>query len=867
MADETNSPDQNNNHELSEPKQTEYGLIKPTQIVSEMEKSYLDYAMSVIVSRALPDVRDGLKPVHRRILYAMKELGLNYTSSYKKSARIVGEVLGKYHPHGDMAVYDALVRMAQDFSLRYPLVDGQGNFGSVDGDSPAAMRYTEAKMAKISDELLFDIDKQTVDFVDTFDGSQQEPTVLPAKLPNLLLMGADGIAVGMATKIPPHNLGEVIEGIKLTIKNSETTPHQDLPKKIDEPEKIEPEVLVGELSSEVTVDELMTKIKGPDFPTAAEIWGQKGIKDAYSTGKGKIMVQAKTEIKETKRGGAKIIVTQLPYQVNKARLISNIADLVKNKKVEDITNIRDESDRRGMRIVIFVKRGVPPRAVLNNLYKHTKLRTSFPANVVALVNGTPQLLTLKRILVEYVRHRQLVVCRRSQHELVKAKHRMHILEGYKIALDNLDAVIETIKKSKDADTAKTNLMKKFKLSEIQAQAILDMQLRRLAALERQKIEDEYQMVKETIEYLVDLLTHPKKIIGVIEEELEYLKDKYVEGRRTKIHKRELKELDDIDLIPSEDCLVIMTKTGYIKRSPIGTYRTQRRGGKGVNGMTTKEEDEIAMIKTANTHDDVLFFTNQGRVFKIKAYDLPEGSRKAKGQAIVNLINIDGQEKVESVLMLEKDSQPKHLVMATKQGQIKKTLTKKYANIRSNGLIAINLDKGDELIWVAPTSGKNEIMMISHKGKAIRFKESQVRSMGRNTKGVRGMRLKEGDFVVAAVTYPEKAPKPEDKRRKFFRHLLVVTEKGLGKRTPVKAFPVQKRGGQGVKVAQVTPKTGPIACAHLVTHETEQLVITSKHAQVIKLPLKNIPKLGRATQGVILMRFAKKGDRVATSTCL
>ncbi|MBU0619051.1 DNA gyrase subunit A [Patescibacteria group bacterium] len=858
--------DTNDNGEVTI-KKTAYGLVQTAPIVKEMEKSYLDYAMSVIVSRALPDIRDGLKPVHRRILYAMKEIGLSYTSSYKKSARIVGEVLGKYHPHGDMAVYAALVRMAQTFSLRYPLIDGQGNFGSVDGDSPAAMRYTEAKLAKITDELLFDIDKDTVKFIDNFDGSQQEPTVLPGKLPNLLLMGADGIAVGMATKIPPHNITEIIQAINFLIKKGQVVADEKLPEKIVDPEKIAPQVLAGKFHSEVSIEELMEFIQGPDFPTGAEIWGIEGIRDAYTNGKGKIIVRAKAEIVETKKGGLKIVVTELPYQVNKSRLIIKIADLVKKKKIEGIRNLRDESDRRGLQVVIFLKKDARAKSILNNLYKHTELQTSFPANMVALVDGIPQLLNLKRILVEYVKHRQLVVCRRSQFELIKAKQRLHILEGLKIALDNLDAVIDTIKKSKDAEVAKLNLIKKFALTEIQAQAILDMQLRRLAALERQKIEDEYQLIKEAIVYLEDLLTHPGKILKVIQTELKQLEEKYADARRTKIYKRSLKQIGEIDLVPSEDCLVTITKTGYIKRIPRNTYRSQRRGGKGVSGMATKETDEVNLLLAANTHDDILFFTNQGRVFKVKVYDLPQGSRQAKGQAIINLINIEPGETIQSVLALAHDAHPKHLIMATKKGTVKKTLTAQFINIRSNGLIAIRLEKNDELIWVAPTSGNDQIMMISHQGKAIRFKEANVRSMGRSTKGVRGMRLKTDDFVVSAISFSEAIIKPKDKRKKYFRDILIVTENGLGKRTPIKSFPMQKRGGQGVKVAQISQKTGSIADAKLVTQAVEQIMITSKAAQIIKLPLKNIPTLGRATQGVILMRFAKKDNQVAAITCL
>lgn len=843
------------------------GQIKPVKIIDEMQKSYLDYAMSVIVSRALPDTRDGLKPVHRRILYAMKELGLTYKTAYKKCARVVGEVLGKYHPHGDMAVYDALVRMAQDFSLRYPLIDGHGNFGSVDGDSPAAMRYTEAKLAKITDELLSDIDKNTVDFIDNFDGSQQEPTVLPAKLPNLLLMGADGIAVGMATKIPPHNLGELIDAIKTFIKKSAIQPHPEMPAKIDQPETIAPEILTGRLTSQATLEELMANLPGPDFPTGGIIYDSQALQTIYATGKGSIIVRAKTNISETKTGRFRIVVNELPYQVNKARLIAKIADLVRSKKINGIKDLRDESDRRGLQVVIELKKDARPKAVLNNLFKHTNLQTSFPANMVALVDNTPQLLNLKSILTEYVKHRQLVVVRRSQHELKAAKLRAHILEGLKIALDNLDAVIATIKKSRDADTAKINLMKKFKLSEIQAQAILDMQLRRLAALERKKIEDEYRSIKQSIDKLTLLLTHPRKIIAVIVDELNQLKTSYADARRTRIVKQSLKQFSEEDLEPEEACLVTMTKSGYIKRMPIGTYRSQRRGGKGVTGMTTKEADEINRIFSANTHDTLLIFTDKGRVFRLKVYELPQGSRQAKGQAIINLINISTDEKIQSILNIPKNkSDQGYLLMVTRQGTIKKTLTSQFANIRSTGIIAIKLDSNDELVWVKQTSGQDQIMLISHQGQSIRFKETDARPMGRSAHGTRGINLKPQDYVVGMAVYNPRRQKPKG-RRKFFQDVLVVMEKGLGKRSAISDFPLQKRGGKGVKVAQITDKTGKIVSAHMVTEKIEQIILTSKKAQVIKLPLKNIKRLGRTTQGVILMRFAKKNDAVAAVALL
>jgi len=845
---------------------TNIGKLQPVEITAEMKKSYLDYAMSVIVARALPDVRDGLKPVHRRILYAMKEQGITHSSAYKKSARVVGEVLGKYHPHGDMAVYDAMVRMAQNFSLRYPLIDGHGNFGSIDGDSPAAMRYTEVRMAKIADELLGELNENTVDFIDNFDASLKEPVVLPAKLPNLLLMGADGIAVGMATKIPPHNLNEVIDAINLTIKKTKIVPHPDKPEKITEPENIQPEYLIGSLESEISSQELLAVLPGPDFPTGGIVYDQKTLEAIYATGKGSLIIRAKTEIVD-RQGRFQILVTELPYQVNKARLIAKIADLVRNKKINGIKDIRDESDRQGLQICIELKKEAKPKAVLNNLFKHTELQSSFPVNLVALVDNTPQLLNLRQILLEYLKHRQLVVVRRTQFELKAAKLRAHILEGLKIALDNLDAVIETIKKSKDAETAKTNLIAKFKLSDIQAQAILDMQLRRLAALERQKIEDEYQAVKQTIDNLTILLLDPARIMKTIAKELTELKAKYADDRRTRIIKSSLKEFSDEDLEPNEACLITMTKTGYIKRMPLNTYRAQRRGGKGVTGMTTKEEDEISRLFSAHTHDTLLIFTDRGRVFKLKVFEIPQGSRQSKGQAIINLINIEADEKIQSVLNLSKEDLTKgYLLMVTLKGIIKKTATEAYSNIRSNGIIAIKLDRGDQLVWVNQTNGKNHVLLVSRNGQSIRFAETDARPLGRSARGIRGIRLNSNDYVVGMAIVDPERQKLKGKR-KFFQDILVVMEKGLGKRTDIKEYPLQKRGGKGVKAAQITDKTGKLVSAHLVTEAAETVIITSKKAQVIKLPLKNIKRIGRSTQGVILMRFAKTNDSVAAVAIL
>jgi len=841
--------------------QTEWGIIKNAKIVEEMERSYLDYAMSVIVSRALPDVRDGLKPVHRRILYAMKDMGITHKSPYKKSARIVGEVLGKYHPHGDTAVYMTMVRLAQDFSMRYPLVDGQGNFGSIDGDSAAAMRYTEARLSKIAQELLEDIDKNTVDFIDTFDGSQQEPMVLPAKLPNLLLMGSDGIAVGMATKIPPHNLQEVVNAVKAMVDKCKVSDIEDISDA--ELEKIDYKKLIGKIDTSIEIDELCEHIKGPDFPTKGIIYDKNEIKKLYATGKASIMVRGVAEIVERKNGRFQILITELPYQVNKAKLVTDIAELVKKKKIEGISDLRDESDRIGMTVAIDLKKDAKPKSVLNNLYKHTELQTSFPANVVALTSdGTPHLLDLKTILLEYVAHRQMVVVRRSQFELKTAKERAHILEGLLIALDSIDEVIETIKKSKDSETAKKNLMEKFSLSEIQSVAILDMQLRKLAALERAKIEAEYKELMKQIDQLVAILKDPKKVFKIIKDEVTRLAELYPEARRTKIVPNALDTLSDEDLIPSEEIIVAITKSGYIKRMPLDTFRSQKRGGKGVSGMTIKESDEIHLLTNANTHDRLLIFTSKGKVFSLKVWELPEGSRTGKGQAIINLINIDTDEVIQSILpMAAQVAKGEYLFFTTKSGVVKRTALSKYENIKSNGLIAIKLNTGDSLVWVNKTSGSDHISLVSREGKSIRFKESDVRPTDRDTMGVRGILLKGDDYIISMESFPAEVPESTDKRVKFFRDYLIVTEKGMGKRTPLEEYPVQNRSGQGLKVSETTDKTGKVAGALLVDQTSEMLLITTSQGQAIKLPIKNIPRLGRATQGVILMRFAKDGDSV------
>jgi len=751
--------DQNqiNNTSNQQPEKTRFGLVKQAQIVPEMERSYLDYAMSVIVARALPDVRDGLKPVHRRILFAMKELGLTKSSQHKKSARIVGEVLGKYHPHGDMAVYDAMVRLAQDFSMRYPLIDGQGNFGSVDGDSPAAMRYTEARMERITQELLWDIEKETVPFTDNFDGSQQEPTVLPAKLPNLLLMGSEGIAVGMATKIPPHNLTEICQAIEELIRkgtsqntrNTQKAGESDIPGESEksELEMTDPAVLVGDFSSDAGLEDLLQFVKGPDFPTGGIIYDAAEVTQVYATGRGRVVTRGVAGIQEGKSGRVQIIISQLPYQVNKARMVAKIADLVKDKKILGVSDLRDESDRDGLRVVVDLKKDAIPKSVLNQLYKYTELQTVFPANMVALnSHGVPQVMNLKTILVEFIRHRQLVVAKRSQFELKQAKARSHILEGLLKAIDILDEVIATIKKSKDADEAKTNLVTKFGFSEIQAVAILDMQLRKLAALERQKLLDEYEVLKETISYLISLLTHPSKILVVITDELKYLRETYGDERKTKVVKGKIGEFSELDLVPAETNIVTITESGYIKRMPLLSYRSQRRGGKGVRGMQTKEEDAISSIFIANTHDDLLFFTNKGKVYKLKVFELPEGQRQAKGQAIINLLSVEQGELVESVLPVGVRSQKSgvrdagFILLATKRGLVKKTAVVEFINIKANGLIAINLRSGDELVNAGLTTGADHVLLVTKAGKSIRFAESDIRHTGRDTQGVKGLTM-------------------------------------------------------------------------------------------------------------------------------
>lgn len=849
----------NEQGEAYETEQTPHGLIIKKPIVDEMRKSYLDYAMSVIVARALPDVRDGLKPVHRRILFAMSEMGIRWNTAYKKSARIVGEVLGKYHPHGDSAVYDALVRLAQDFAMRYPLVDGQGNFGSIDGDSPAAMRYTEARMGKISEELLADLSENTVPFTDNFDGSQREPAVLPARLPNLLLMGAEGIAVGMATKIPPHNIREVTSAILAMVEKGSaqrTIDGEALVQKAEDPVLAPAEALAGEFSSEADLDLLLEHIKGPDFPTAGTIYDAVTIRDVYATGRGSITMRAKAEIVENK-SSHQIVITELPYQVNKAKLVMKIASLVRAKKIEGITGLRDESDRQGLSVVVDLKRGTRPKAILNQLYKHTELQSNFPVNMVALTaDGTPQLFTLRGILTSWLKHRQLVTVRRLQQEVVALRDRAHILEGLRIALANLDEVIKTIRQAPDVDTARSRLMERFALSERQASAILDMQLRRLAALERQKIEDEYQAIQKRLGELSDILLHPAKIVGVITKEITELATTYGDDRRTKVVKGRVGEFSEEDLIPLEPAIVTFTESGYIKRLKAEAYRTQQRGGKGVQGMTTKEDDPIKEIISCTTHDTLLLFTNTGRVFTTRVYELPEGQRQAKGTALVNVVNLNDDEKVQTILCLPVGNvNPEaNIVFATTQGKVKRTPLSEFNNVRSNGIIAIVLKDGDRVVYTELTSGKDDLLLVTHEGKCIRFGEDEVKLSHRDTQGVTGINLKANDYVVGGELI-RVGEKPE---------LLIITEKGLGKRTKVDEYPSQKRAGQGVKVSEITAKTGPVAAALVVNKQHSDVIISTKEAQVIKLPLKNVPILKRPTQGVILMRLPK-GDQVVAST--
>ncbi len=799
----------------------EIGTVRLVNIESEMRSSYLDYSMSVIVQRALPDVRDGLKPVQRRILYGLHEMGLRHAGRHRKSAGIVGEVLKNFHPHGDSSVYDALVRMAQPWSLRYPFIDGQGNFGSVDGDSAAAMRYTEARMAEITEELLRDIDKNTVDFRPNYDDSMREPTVLPARLPALLLNGAGGIAVGMATNIPPHNLNELCDAIAFLIDNPEGT-----------------------------VEDLLEIVTGPDFPTGGTILGREGIKQAYATGKGRVVMRAKAFIEESPRGNRfQIIVTELPFQVNKATLIERMAQLVKDGVIDGISDLRDESDRNGMRIVIELKREAQPRKVLNNLFKHTALQSTFGVNMLALVDGKqPRVLTLKRMLHHYIEHRQEVVRRRTAFELEKARQRAHILEGLKIALDHIDEVIATIRASRTTETARANLMKQFKLSEAQASAILDIRLARLAQLERRKIDEEYRELLKTIAGLEALLADERKILAVIKEDMAALKEKYGDARRTVIREGD-GELSDEDLIPDVNVLITLTNKGYVKRLPHDTYRIQHRGGRGVSGLTMREEDDVQHILSCSTMDNLLFFTNQGRVYQLKAHEIPEASRTAKGTAIVNLLTLQPDEFVTTPLSVKNFANARYLVLGTRQGKIKRTPLNQFAAVRSNGLIALGIEDGDELAYVRMSTGKQDVIVVTAGGKSIRFAEDQVRSMGRQAAGVTAIKLAGGDTVVGMDVIEAGSD------------LVFVSANGFGKRTPIDDYPRQGRAGGGVIAMRVTDKTGPLVGARMVTGEDNLMMITSKGI-VIRIQGEQISRIGRATQGVTLMKV-NKGERVVS----
>ncbi len=804
----------------------ETGTVKLVKIEDEMKSSYLDYAMSVIVSRALPDVRDGLKPVQRRILYALGDMGLRHDSSYKKSARIVGEVLGKYHPHGDTAVYDAMVRMAQDFSMRYTLVDGQGNFGSVDNDPPAAMRYTEARLSRIAAEMLADIEKDTVDFAPNFDGSLKEPMVLPARLPDLLLNGASGIAVGMATNIPPHNLGELCDGICHLIDNPEAT-----------------------------VDDLLKMIPGPDFPTGGILEGLEGIRSAYATGHGRIVVRARTHIEEAARGGRyQIVVSELPYQINKATLVERIAELVRNKRLDGISEVRDESDREGMRIVIELRREGQAQQVLNNLCKHTAMQSSFFINMLALVDGQPKMVTLKGGLLHYIEFRRNVITRRSRFDLEKAMERAHILEGFRIALDRLNEVIATIRRSQTVETARNNLMTGFDLTQVQAQAILEMQLRRLAAMERKKIADEYTELLKIIAYLEDLLANPKKIDFLIKEEVGELKSRYGDPRRSEISSEEIRDFSDEDLIPQQQMVVTLSNRGYIKRVATDTYRQQHRGGRGIVGMVTREADAVRRMLIASTHHNLLFFTDRGRVFRLKCYEIPrESSRTARGIPVVNLLSIDVKERVTAVITASELVQDRFLVTATRKGEVKKTSLAEFSSVRSSGLIAMDLEQGDELVRARVAVADDQVVLVTESGQSIKFSVAKLRGASRTSGGVRGIRLAPGDSVVGMeVAVPD-------------GDLLVMSSNGFGKRTPFRLYPLQHRGGGGVRTFKVVAKTGRVVAARVV-YPSDELMLISAKGIVIRTSVESIPVQGRGTQGVAVMRV-EQGDSVASIGCL
>ncbi|MBM7618883.1 DNA gyrase subunit A [Bacillus tianshenii] len=788
--------------------------VKEINISQEMKTSFLDYAMSVIVSRALPDVRDGLKPVHRRILYAMNDLGMTSDKAYKKSARIVGEVIGKYHPHGDSAVYDTMVRMAQDFNFRYMLIDGHGNFGSVDGDAAAAMRYTEARMSKIAMEILRDINKDTIDYQDNYDGSEREPIVLPARFPNLLVNGASGIAVGMATNIPPHQLGEIIDG-----------------------------VLAVSRDPEITIPELMEIIPGPDFPTAGQILGRSGIRRAYETGRGSITIRAKVEIETKPNGREVILVHELPYQVNKARLIEKIADLVRDKKIEGISDLRDESDRNGMRIVMEVKKDANANVLLNNLYKQTSLQTSFGINMLALVNGEPKVLNLKQCLYHYLEHQKVVIKRRTAFELRKAEARAHILEGLRIALDHLDAVITLIRSSQTADIAREGLMTEFSLSEKQAQAILDMRLQRLTGLEREKIEEEYQGLMQLIAELKAILADEEKVLEIIREELTEVKERFNDNRRTEIMVGGLEAIEDEDLIPRQNVVITLTHNGYIKRLPLSTYRSQRRGGRGVQGMGTNENDFVEHLLTTSTHDTLLFFTNKGKVYRAKGYEIPEYSRTAKGIPIINLLEVEKGEWVNAIIPVEEFVDDWYLFFTTKHGISKRSPLSQFANIRKGGLIALGLRDNDELISVKMTDGTKEMIIGTKKGMLIRFHETDVRSMGRTATGVKGITISDDDEVVGMELLEENLD------------VLVVTKNGYGKRTPAEEYRIQSRGGKGIKTCNITDRNGELVSVKTVTTDEDLMLITASGV-LIRMSVDGISQMGRNTQGVKLIRLAE-----------
>lgn len=797
-------------------------LLENRTVENVMEDSYLRYSMSVIVARALPDVRDGLKPVHRRILYVMDRMGIRPNSKTVKSAQIVGEVMGKYHPHGDSAIYDSMVRMAQDWSMRYELVQGQGNFGSMDGDPPAAYRYTEARMAKPAEALLDDIDKETVDFRDNYDGTRKEPTVLPAKLPNLLLNGQMGIAVGMATNIPPHNLSELVDATICLIDNPEAS-----------------------------VDDLLEFVKGPDFPTGGVVYGRESLRSAYVSGRGGVVIRAVADIQENKKGRHSIIISEIPYALNKATLIEKIADLVKEKKINGIADLRDESARGSVKIVIDLKKDAYPKKILNQLYKLTPLQSSFHYNMLALIDGIqPRVLGLQDILSEYIKHRQSVVRRRTEYELRKAKERAHVLEGLKIALDHIDEVIATIRASQTTDEAQLNLINKFNLSVIQAKAILAMQLRTLAGLERKKIEDELAELLKLIAELETILADEQRIFKIIKDELKEIKKQFGDERRTKIIPHELGKMSDEDLVPDEQVVVTLTMANYIKRSQVDEYKRQGRGGKGRRGMTTREEDVIEHVVNTSTHDFLLFFTNKGRVFRIRTYEVPSASLTAKGVAIVNLLQLQPDEKVSSVINVPKKVNDDNLFMCTVNGVVKKTPFEQYKNVRSTGLIAINLDDGDELKWVRMTTGNDEVVISTSKGQAIRFHEKDVRAMGRAARGVRGIRLRTGDKVIGMDIVEEGS------------HIFVISELGYGKRTKVDQFTSHTRGGVGIRSAVVNKKTGDLMSVRALTDEMAEVIIISSLGQTIRLSLKDVPKLGRATQGVRIMKL-NDGDSVAS----